>query len=138
MSAEPPPAFFGPNRTWNQPERQQERRLALAYWNVAVRRIQTSYSPDRPLPADPPPQFQVSKVETDWKSDGIALRARYWHRLREVWNQRDAWVVSYGWNSDWLGRALNSLPRYVPRSVAGAVQAFVDFFDDVAQEISLH
>ncbi|MCL5671796.1 MAG: hypothetical protein M1423_10985 [Acidobacteria bacterium] len=103
---------------------------------MAVQRIQRSYSPERPLPADPPPQFKVSKVESTSETDGIALRVHYWYRLRHVWGKRDAWVVSYGWNTDWVGGALNAAPNYLPRSVTAAFQKIVDLFNDIAREIS--
>jgi len=138
LSAEPPPAFYEYNRTWDRQKRQQERRLALAYWSVAVRRIQKHYSPERPLPADPPPQFRIADAASRLETDMMAGRVHYWYRLRKVWNQSDAWVVSYGWHTDWLERGLNSLPRYLPRSVTGVVQSFVDFFNDIAQTISFH
>lgn len=138
LSAEPPPAFYAYNHTWDHQEKQRERRLALAYWNVAVRRIQGHYSPGRPLPANPPPQFRVANAASTLEADVVAGRVHYWYRLRKVWNQRDAWVVSYGWHTDWVERGLNSLPRYLPRSVTGVVQSFVDFFNDIAQTIAFH
>lgn len=136
LSAEPPPAFYDYNQKWNRQELRRERQLARAYWNVAVRRIQRSYSPGRPLPANPPPQFQVSSIEKTREPSGIALRAHYWYRLRRVWNDRDAWVVSYGWNTDWVESSLDAAPRYLPRSVTGAFQKIVDLFNDIAQVIS--
>lgn len=138
LSAEPPPAFYEFSRTSDREGRQRERRLALAYWNVAVRNIQKFYSPGRPLPADPPPQFRISDAASPLETDLMAGRLQYWNRLRKVWLEGDTWDVSYGWNTDWLERALNALPRYLPRSVTGVVQSFVDFFNDVAQEISFH
>lgn len=138
LSAEPPRAFYDHNRTRDRQELQDEARLARAYWNVAVRRIQTSYSPNLPLPADPPPRFRIAAAANTLETGMMTGRVHYWHRLRKVWIQRDAWVVSYGWHTDWLERALNSLPRYVPRSLTGIVQSLVDFFNDIAQEISLH
>lgn len=138
LSAEPPPAFYGYNRTRDRQQRQRERYLALAYWSVAVRRIQKRYSPNRPLPADPPPQFRIAAAARTLETGVMSRRVYYWYRLRKVWNQHDTWVVSYGWNTGWVERALNSLPRYLPRSVRGVVQSFVDFFTDVGQEISYH
>jgi hypothetical protein len=138
LSAEPPPAFYGYNRNLDQQQRHYERALALAYWNVAVRRIQIQYSPDRPLPADPPPQFRVADASSTLETDVMAARVHYWYRLREVWNQRDAWIVSYGWSIDWLEHSINTLPQYLPRAVTGVIQSLVDFVNDVAQEISLH
>jgi hypothetical protein len=136
LSADPPPSFYDYNRTWTRQERQHERLVARAYWHVAVRRIQTYYSPNRALPADPPPQFQISEEARNLESDVIAGRVHYWYRLREVWNEQDAWVVSYGWNTDWVDSMLASLPRYIPKSVAGVFQSFVDLFSAIAQKIS--
>jgi hypothetical protein len=136
LSAAPPPAFYSYNRTLDRQEMQRERQLALAYWTVAVRRIQRYYSPERPLPQDPPPQFQISDAASSLGADLAAGRVQYWDRLRKVWEEGDAWVVSYGWNTGWVGTALNSLPRYLPRPVAGVAQSFVDFFNSIAQKIS--
>jgi hypothetical protein len=136
LSAEPPPSFYDHDRTSDQQELRRERQLARAYWNVAVRRIQTSYSRNRPLPADPPPQFQVSRSKNSPESNGITARAHYWYRLREVWNERGTWEVSYGWNTDWVANSLNAAPRYLPKSVTGAFQKIVNLFNDIGQEIS--
>lgn len=136
LSAAPPPAFYSYNRTLDRQEIQRERRLALAYWSVAVRRIQRYYSPGRPLPPDPPPQFQISDASSSLGADFAAGRVHYWNRLRKVWEEGDAWVVSYGWNTGWVGTALNSLPGYLPRPVIAVAQSLVDFINDVAQKIS--
>ena len=136
LSAEPPPSFYDHNRTSDQQELRRERQLARAYWNVAVRRIQTSYSRTRPLPPNPPPQFQVSEGKDLQGSDWTIARAHYWYRLREVWNQRNIWEVSYGWNTDWVEDSLNAAPRYLPKSVTGAFQKIVNLFNDIGQEIS--
>ena len=68
----------------------------------------------------------------------MAGRVQYWNRLRRVWGEGDAWDVSYGWNTRWVETAMNSLPGYLPRSVRGVVQSFVDFINDIAQDISYH
>ena len=136
LSADPPPSFFDYNRTWSPRKRQEERRLAEAYWRVAVRRIQGSYSPDSSLPADPPQQFQIADAAKNLESDMVAARIHYWYRLRDVWNQRDAWVVSYGWNTDWVDNTLDTLPQELPRGVANVFQGLVGFFHAVAQTIS--
>jgi hypothetical protein len=136
LSAEAPPAFCDYNRTWNRQVRQHERRLARAYWSVAVLRIQRYYSPHRPLPVEPPRQFQISGATQSLESNMISGRTHYWRRLRQVWVNRDAWVVSYGWNTDWVEGTLNTLPRYLPKSVVGAFQRLVDLFIGIANKIS--
>lgn len=67
----------------------------------------------------------------------VTARNRYWYKLREVWSQRDAWVVSYGWNTDWVESTLNSLPQYLPRGVKAAFQSLVDLFHNIAQKIAV-
>lgn len=136
LSADPPPSFFDYNKTWSPQKRREERRLAQAYWRVAVRRIQQDYSPHSPLPADPPPQFQIADAAKNLEADVIAARIHYWFRLREVWNQRDAWVVSYGWNTDWVYNTLNNLPQDIPRGVANVLQGLSNFIRNLAWTIS--
>ncbi|HUZ46375.1 MAG TPA: hypothetical protein VMW54_07025 [Terriglobia bacterium] len=135
LSADPPPSFYDYNRTWDQQERQHEKRVAQAYWHVAVQRIQTDYSPSSPLPEDPPPQFKIAEAARSLEADMVASRIHYWYRLRDVWSQRDAWDVSYGWNTDWLDSTLNSLPQYIPQWVANIFQVFINLFNDIAQRI---
>lgn len=137
LSDEPPPAFYDYNRKWDRQEMRRERQLARAYWNVAVLRIQRYYSPNRPLPVDPSPRFKVSKPGSTGDSDNLADRVHYWYRLRHVWKERDAWVLSYGWNTDWVANSLNAAPNYLPKHVADAFRRIVDLFNDIAQEISV-
>jgi hypothetical protein len=136
LSAEPPASFFDHNRGWDREQAQKERLLARAYWNVAVLRIQAHYSPYRPLPAQPPPQFQISGAADTVESGVFASRNHYWSRLRDVWHESDAWVVSYGWNTDWVESGLKSLPQYLPKPVTAVFQSLVDLFNDIAQRIS--
>jgi len=137
LSADPPPSFYDYNRAWDRQERQQEKRVAQAYWQVAVRQIQTYYSPNRPLPLDPPPQFQIAEAARSLEADMVASRVHYWYRLRDVWNQSETWNVSYGWNTDWVTSMLNALPQYVPNEVANFFQSIVDLCNNIAQRMSL-
>lgn len=133
LRSTPPPSFYDYSRTWTQVERQQHRHLADAYWQVAVRRIQGHYSADAPLPSEPPPQFRLGSSD----SDVAASRVHYWFRLREVWSQPNAWSVSYGWNTDWVERAVSSIRQYIPQWLLDIFQSIVIFFDGLAQKISL-
>lgn len=136
LSADPPPSFFHYNRNWSPEKRREERRLAEAYWRVAVQRIQQDYLPDSSLPVNPPPQFQIADATKNLAADLIAARIHYWFRLREVWNQRSSWVVSYGWNTSWVSSTMNSLFQNLPDGIRNVIQQFVDFFQAVAQTIS--
>lgn len=135
LSDAPPPSFFDYNQTWSPQRRQEEKHLAEAYWHVAVLRIQRNYSPHRPLPAVPPSQFQIADATKNREFDATAARLHYWFRLREVWNQRDAWVVSYRWNTDWAYNTLNNLPQSPPHKTTDVIQGLSGFFHAVAQTI---
>jgi hypothetical protein len=136
LRRDPPPSFYDYSTPWNQAERQNKRRLAEAYWQVAVRRIQVYYSADRPLPSAPPPQFRIGGLAGNLGADTAANRVHYWYRLREVWNQDDAWNVSYGWNINWVETETSSLPQYIPQWLSYVFQGIVTFFDSLAQRIS--
>lgn len=136
LRAEPPPSFYDYSLTWSKEQRQRERHLAQAYWQVAVQRIQTYYSPEKPLPAAPPPQFRIGKASNGLAKDVVASRVHYWYRLRQVWNQRDAWVVSYKWNTSWIENSMNSLQQNAPQWVSNGFQAVVNWVNVIAQRIS--
>lgn len=135
LCADPPPTFYEGSRTWKNEQQQHERRVAQAYWRVAVQRIQIDYSQDRPLPANPPPQFQISGAQMSPKGDMAASRAHYWSRLREVWGRHDAWVTHRRWSTDWVENSLNSLPQYIPQWVSNFFQSLISFFINLAQRI---
>lgn len=129
LRADPPPSFYDHNANWNKEERQQERRVAQAYWRVAVYRIQTHYGARRPLPADPPPSFRVGDAANTMESGMTASRVHYWHRLREVWHQRDAWVESERWNTDWVEDSVVSLWQNAPHWLSNIFQAVIEWFN---------
>lgn len=137
LSADPPPSFFDHNRNWDRQRIQHERLVARAYWDVAVQRIQTRYSPASRLPAEPPPEFRISAKAATLESGMMTARNHYWDRLRNVWNERDAWAVSYGWNTRWAENVLNSLPRYLPKSVTAVFRGLVNIFNDIAKKIAV-
>lgn len=132
---DPPPSFYEYNSTWTKEKRQDERRVAQAYWQVAVQRIQTKYSPDKPLPAVPPPQFYITATAQGLERGTIGSRNHYWNQLREEWRQRNAWVVSYRWNTDWVANSLNSLRRNPKQWISNRFQSVIGWFEGIAQRI---
>lgn len=136
LRSEPPPSFYDYSRAWSQAKLQHEKRLADAYWQVAVRRIQRQYSPNRPLPLDPPPQFQIGGSANSLNSGVVAGRVHYWFRLRKVWSQRDAWSVSYRWNTNWVESVVSSFPQYIPQWVSNIFQGLIILFNGIGQRIS--
>lgn len=137
LRSDPPTSFYDHGRARSHLEREQAHRLANAYWQVAVRRVQPSFSPHRPLPAIPPPQFQIIEQKTKGDLGPAARREYYWNRLRKVWNQREAWRVSHGWSTGWIESAVNSIPRYTPQWFSDIIEDFIIFFNGIAQRISV-
>lgn len=135
LHSDPPPLFYDYSTKWTAAERVYHRRLADAYWQVAIRRIQSHYSPNRPLPPAPPPQFRISSVTGSQDSDVATTRIHYWHRLRIVWNHSVSWNVSYGWNTAWVQTTANSFPQYIPQWVSSIFQNVIVFFDGIIQRI---
>jgi hypothetical protein len=78
-----------------------EEKIARAYWDCVVARIQWKYSYQQNLPQDPPPEFAVSVRELSGTGDATT-RARYWRKLRDVWYQPDIWTKQYDWDFKWI------------------------------------
>lgn len=135
LRADPPPSFYDYNMNWNKEERQHERRLAQAYWQVAVNRIQTHYAVKRPLPPDPPPSFYISDAANSMGRDLIASRIHYWYRLREAWRQRDAWVESYRWNTDWVERSMDSIWQNAPHWMSNSIQSVIEWLNSTVPKM---
>ena len=93
LRATPPTGFFAESPTWNAKQRAREDELARAYWNIAVRDIETKYRFGSSLPTDPPDIFKVEENGPSGATPRIdsAARARYWEKLREVWPRYDSW-----------------------------------------------
>ncbi len=100
----PPVDFFDENAEWNAKRRATEERLAVAYWESAVRQIQQKYEFRAKLPDDPPPEFNAegSALPSGTPKNDSSTRTRYWRKLRQVWGLPQAWEKSYGWSTDWV------------------------------------
>jgi hypothetical protein len=93
LRATPPAAFFAESPQWNAKQRAREDQLARAYWNIALRDIETKYRFGSSLPTDPPDIFKVEENGPSEATPRIdsAARARYWEKLREAWPRYDSW-----------------------------------------------
>jgi len=89
-------------------QREEERQVALDYWNCAVTMIQWKYAYGSPLPLDPPDEFRVYARLGDTarpargKDQALDARVRYWKRLRQLWVSPDTWKTSREWSMAWL------------------------------------
>jgi hypothetical protein len=105
LRTKPPAAFFEESPSWNAKQRAREDELARAYWDIAVRDIETKYGFGTTLPTDPPDSFEVEEkgaLGTTPRVDSAA-RARYWEKLRDVWPRSDSWERTSDWNLHWIG-----------------------------------
>lgn len=123
LQSEPPPEFIDHNPDRRQRRGQPERRVAQAYWEVAVHSIQLKYSPKRSLPADPPPEFKIDSKVTRLSENMDANRAFYWRRLRGLWTHPEIWQVTYGWNTGWVTDFLTDLEQYASQSLEQFVRS---------------
>lgn len=122
LQSEPPPQFIGPTSGERAGQEKPEERIALAYWKVAVRSIQSEYSSRKTLPPVPPPEFRINPKSAELSGYSSAERNLYWRRLRDVWTRPEIWQVSYGWNTDWFTNALFNFEQFLGQSM----QQFVD------------
>jgi len=111
---------------WDAKRRASEKRLALAYWELAVRFVQWRYPYGESLPASLPTEFNLEGK--DLRRDGLAVsaatNARYWQRLRQVWDLPQTWQRSYEWNTGWGRTALDAFQQSVLRLVDTITRQF--------------
>jgi len=110
LRVEPPYEFFDESPRLTAKQNAREDQLARAYWDIAVRDIETKYGFGSTLPADPPDSFQVAEKGLAGAASKIdaAARTRYWEKLREVWPQSNSWERTSDWNLDWIRNAWDS------------------------------
>jgi hypothetical protein len=103
LRPEPPPEFFELRAERNAERREAEERLARAYWDRAVQFVQWRYTYGSSLPDEPPPEFTVDVQGFPGAlANAPATRARYWQRIRKVWNLPQAWRKTIAWDTNWL------------------------------------
>ena len=107
-----PPSNFAQERAGmsSQQLREQER-IARSYWELAVELVQEEYPFGATLPSSPPDDFIVQD-----ESDAGA-RARYWNKLREIWDEPEIWVRRYAWDSGWVAELLSALRTIVKNNL---------------------
>jgi len=103
-----------------------EKEIAQGYWNCALIAIQRKYSTgsSSALPADPPNEFRITTADLGTEVNSDAVRRRYWHKLRHVWNEKETWVTSYEWSFTWMTNPVSAtgswfervLSRFAPKT----------------------
>jgi hypothetical protein len=89
----------------------QEKAMANAYWQCAVKQIQWKYGYAHRLPEQPPTEFSIGTVQGTPES--AAVRLHYWQKLRAAWGITAAWEQQYEWNTISLGDSLRSAGQWL-------------------------
>lgn len=111
LKANPPAAFFETNPSWTASQHAREDQLARLYWQVAVTQIQPKYSFGSTLPANAPDEFALAGAapSATVANGDAAARARYWERLRTVWDQPESWERISKWDPESMRVTWNNL-----------------------------
>ena len=133
LQSNPPPEFIDNTRRGQRDRERPDKRLAQAYWEVAVHSIQMKYPPTKSLPAAPPPEFRVDSSLAGMSASMDADRAFYWQRLRDLWRDQRTWRVSYGWNAGWFTDFLDDVGQYADQSLQQFVQSIRDWRDELGR-----
>lgn len=89
------PAVFFDGKHLASAKRNSEEKIARAYWNCAVERVQWKYGYAYRLPDDPPDEFAVSPMLVGAVANDASVRRYYWQKLRATWS------ISSVWNNQW-------------------------------------
>ena len=103
-----PPAFVDVSHSLPSKGQVSEERIARAYWDCAVTRIQWQYSRAY-LPPRPPVVFNVSSEGLDAAVTDPDAQLRYWGKLQEVWYLPSTWTESHEWDFGWLKDPVGSI-----------------------------
>jgi hypothetical protein len=106
LRADPPQGFIENRPEWSPRQRARQEQLARAYWKIAASVLESKYSYGVPLPAEPPPEFQVNE---NGLKDDPATRAYYWEKLRAAWLQPENWKNATPADSGWLASLMDRL-----------------------------
>ncbi|HZT69920.1 MAG TPA: hypothetical protein VFC10_09285 [Terriglobia bacterium] len=96
LRPDPPPSVLGTRAYQGQTENESRGRMARACWDYAIETVQKTYPFGQNLPEHPPSRFSGPNGQ----SSAISLLC--WPRLRVAWTQKDSWVQSYEWSTDWI------------------------------------
>src|SRR5436190_15122053 len=113
LRSEMPEAFFVQENASARPSAEQ--RIAWAYWENAQMDIQWKYAHGRPLPLDPPADFQVSAKALGPDASDPARRLLYWHRLQQLWNLPETWKKEYEFDWSWLSGPAAAIVYWIRR-----------------------
>jgi len=126
LKEKPPTKFLEMPEKWSAERRAAEGPAALAYWDCARQVVQAKHAYGTPLPASPPPEFNIAKADLPRGSSGKSNEARllYWSKLQEAWGLPQSWDKTYEWSTYWVARNLLDFQRAVIRIWDRVLQDF--------------
>src|SRR5438093_7442337 len=83
-------------------QRAGEERIARAYWDCAMLRIQWKFAHGQHLPEEPPREFAVALPDSVGTTLDASSRIRYWRKLQSVWYMPTVWHKTYEWDFNWI------------------------------------
>jgi hypothetical protein len=95
-----------------------EQRVARAYWDSAMLRVQGKYAYGQRLPQEPPREFAISASEFGPAAQE-PIRLRYWRQLQTVWLSPGSWHQTYDWDFDWVTSWIDPTQRWLNNHVPG-------------------
>jgi len=96
LRPDPPPSVLWTSPYQNQTHYESQVRMARACWDYAIETVQTVYPFGQNLPEHPPSRLSGLNGQPS------AISLLCWPRLRVAWTQKDSWVQSYEWSTDWI------------------------------------
>jgi hypothetical protein len=95
-----------------------EERVARAYWDSAMLRVQGKYAYGQRLPQEPPREFAISSSEFGPAAQE-PIRMRYWRQLQTVWLNSGSWHQTYDWDFEWVTSWIDPTQRWLNNHVPG-------------------
>ena len=117
LNAEMPPQFLDTGMSSTQ--RSTEERIAKAYWDCAMLRIQGKYVHEQHLPEEPPSEFTIALPDLGQDTPDPSSRIRYWRKLRSVWYAPESWHKTYEWDFNWVMEWTETTQRWLNNHVPG-------------------
>jgi len=79
-----------------------ETRIATAYWECVVEKLQWTYRYGDHLPTTPPPEFTVAGHGLGPKAESPSARAHYWMKAQQAWYLPNNWDKHYVFDISWM------------------------------------
>jgi hypothetical protein len=113
-----PSEFYSPSDSNPGSQHSMNEKIAWAYWESAQMDVQWKYPHGHPLPAEPPPEFEVNALALEPVASDPVTRELYWRRLQHVWYLPDTWNEDYEWDWEWANQPLSLTSEWLRDRVA--------------------